>query len=131
MVEQGSARCVGVTRDGSPCNAKPRPGADSCPWHDEALAARRAEWSRRGGIGRSNKRRAAKAMPAAMTPADLQSLLGVVLRGVVAGKIEPGVGNAAANLGRAIVAVREATTTEERLAALESAAGVGTERRTA
>jgi len=42
---------------------------------------------------------------------------------VIAGQTEPGVANAAANLARAIVAVREASEVEERIEALESALG--------
>ena len=126
MVEQGSPRCRALTRDGDPCNAKPRPGSDWCPWHDADLSARRSEWSRRGGVGRSNKRRAAKQLPEeVLTPAALQGLLGRTLRDLLAGKAEPGVANAAANLGRAIVAVREATEVEARLAELEQRAGIG------
>ncbi len=126
MVEEGWGRCVAVTRNGSPCEAKPRPGSDYCPWHDEGLATRRSEWSRRGGIGRSNKQRAAKQLPEEiLTPAVLQGLLGRTLRDVIAGRVEPGVANAAANLGRAIVAVRQATELEQRLTELEERAGIG------
>ncbi|MDP9364810.1 MAG: hypothetical protein M3Q10_11405 [Chloroflexota bacterium] len=131
MVREATGRCRATTAAGSPCSAQPVRPSGWCYWHDPTIAAEREAARRRGGRGKSNRARAAKAMPAPMTPADLQALLGVVLRGVVAGRVEPGVGNAAANLGRAIVAVREATTTEERLAALESAAGLGTERRPA
>ncbi len=66
-----------------------------------------------------------------MSPIEIQGLLSVTLRGVIAGRIEPGVANAAANLGRAIVAVREATTTEDRLAELETRAGLNVGGRTA
>jgi hypothetical protein len=38
---------------------------------------------------------------------------------VLAGKLEPGVGNAVANLARAAVTVREATELEHRLQVLE------------
>ena len=53
----------------------------------------------------------------------------MALRAVLAGKIEPGVGNAVANLARAAVAVREATELEARLAELEARAGVDHSRR--
>jgi len=57
-----------------------------------------------------------------MTPAELNGVLSDTLRRTLAGGIEPGVANAAASLSRAMIAVREATETEERLEALEKAA---------
>ena len=118
-------RCGAVAKNGKPCSATPVPGLTRCAWHAPEWAERRREWSRKGGTNKSNKARAAKQLAEPMTPAELQSLLGVVLRGVVAGRVTPAVGNAAANIGRALVAIREATTTEERLAALEETAGIG------
>ena len=118
-------RCQAVARNGKPCSATPAPGLARCAWHAPEWAARRREWSARGGRGKSNAARAKRSLPDAMTPTELQSLLGVVLKGVVAGRVEPGGGNAAANLGRAIISVREATEVEERLAALEAQAGIG------
>jgi hypothetical protein len=70
-------RCRGTTRDGKPCAAHPRPGTDLCPWHSPDLAARRAEWSARGGAGRSNKQRAKRALPAEpLTAEEVHSYLG-------------------------------------------------------
>ncbi len=127
MVEQGSGRCVGVTRDGSPCNAKPRPGADSCPWHDEGLAARRAEWSRKGGANRATAVRARKALPAGvLTNEELRGLVGITIKRVLAEKTEPAIGNSVAALARAYVAVAEAGAVEDlqrRLDELEALAG--------
>ncbi len=117
-------RCEAVAKNGKPCSATPVPGLGRCAWHAPEWAEQRREWSRRGGKGKSNAARMRRQLPEAMTPGEIQSLLGAVLKGVVAGRVEPGVGNAAANLGRAIVAVREATEYEERLAALEAAAGI-------
>ncbi len=117
-------RCAATTKGGKPCGGTPVPGEDLCPWHSPSWAERRRAWSVKGGQGKSNKRRAAKYLAEPMTPAELQSLLGAVLRGVVAGRLSPGIGNATANLGRALVAIGEATTTEERLTALEAAAGI-------
>jgi hypothetical protein len=91
-----------------------------CYWHDPDLAPARAEARRRGGSHRSNAARARKALSTkAMTAAELQGLLAVVLDGVVAGETAPGVGNCVANLVRTAVAVREAVEVEARLAALE------------
>ena len=119
-------RCQATAASGKPCSATPRPGHPYCLWHDPAAADERRELSRKGGHGRSNAARARRTLPHdVLTPADLQGVLGRTLRGLIAGKVEPGVANAAANLGRAIVAVREATELEERLTALEAAAGIG------
>ncbi len=55
-----------------------------------------------------------------MSAAEICGLLGVVLKGVIAGRIQPSVGNAAANLGRAMIATQEAAEFDARLAALEA-----------
>ena len=120
------AKCSATMKAGAPCRALAMSAARYCVTHDPARVTDLAEWRRRGGEGKSNKARAKKALPGSvLTPAEVQGLLGLTLRGVLAGTVEPGVANAAANLGRAIVAVREATTLEERLAALEAAAEAG------
>jgi len=94
-------------------------------WHDPLRAGDRVEWSRRGGQQRSNRARAAKQLPdGVMTPVELRGLLGLVLKGVIAGTLEPGVGNAAANLARAMTAIQETQEFEERLAALEQRADI-------
>ena len=119
-------RCQATAASGKPRSATPRPGSRFCLWHDPRAAEERRELSRKGGHGRSNAARARRGLPGeVLTPAELQGVLGRTLRGLVAGEVEPGVANAAANLGRAIVAVRAATELEDRLSALEAAAGVG------
>lgn len=123
-------RCRGTTKDGKPCAAKPRPGTARCPWHSDDLADRRREWSRRGGVNSSNKARARKHLPdGTMSAPELGGLLGLVLKGVIAGKIEPGVGNAAANIARAMNDVIKTADIEERLRDLEEAAGLSDRRR--
>ncbi len=80
-----------------------------------------AEVRRLGGKAKSNANRARKQMIAAvMTPEEIGGLLSLTLRNVIAGRVEPGVGNAAANLAKAIVTIQEATTLELRLSALEA-----------
>jgi len=112
--------CRGVTATGKPCGAKPRPGTDLCPWHAPDLAERRKEWSRRGGANSSNKARARKALPnGTLTMAEVRGLLGITLRGVLAGKVEPGVGTACANIARALNEVTKTAEVEERIADLE------------
>src|SRR5687767_304070 len=98
-------KCQATTRDGAPCSAQARPGSAFCPWHDPALAQRRSEWSARGGVGRSNKARARKLAGEPLTAGELHALLCDVLRRVVAGDLDKGIGTAAASLARATAEV--------------------------
>jgi hypothetical protein len=117
-------KCSGTSKRGAPCRAPAPPGSPFCLAHDPARVTDLAAWRRQGGAARSNQARAKRRLPGPLTPAELQSLMGDTLRKVLAGEVEPGVGNCVANLGRAIVAVREATEHDERIAALEAAAGL-------
>lgn len=121
-----AVKCQAIAKNGRPCAATAVAESGLCAWHAPEWAERRRAWSQKGGANRSNTQRARKAIAEPMMPAALQTLLGVTLRGVIAGRIEPGVGNAAANLGRALVAIREATTIEDRIVELERSAGVNT-----
>lgn len=126
-----ATRCTGRNQAGAPCGAQVWRD-DLCRWHHPGLEVERGEWRRRGGAERSNKARARKQLPdAVLTPAELQGSVGLALRGVLAGRFEPGIGNAVANLARAAVAVREATELEHRLQALEARAAVSTKGRIA
>ena len=127
-----AAKCSAIARSGRPCGSAPLAGSSWCYLHDPAAAEARRESSRKGGFSRSNRARAKKAMPAAaLTPREIEGYISMALRAVLAGKIEPGVGNAVANLARAAVAVREATELEARLAELELRAGIDHSRRRA
>jgi hypothetical protein len=122
-------RCLGTTKDGKPCGAKPLPGSQLCPWHDPAWAERRKEWSVRGGKGKANKARAKKALPVdPMTDAEVLAWLGVVFTRTIAGAMPPGVATAAAAAAKAMVAVRQASEWEARLAELERRAGLADRR---
>ncbi len=115
--------CIATTKEGRPCSAGPVRPSGYCYWHDPALLEQRLTDRQRGGAARSNAARAKRQLPdAVLTPAEMQGFIGLALRGVLAGRIEPGVANAVATLARAAVAVREATEIETRLAALEAAA---------
>jgi hypothetical protein len=117
--------CRGTTKDGNACAARPMPGRDVCPWHAPVLAARRQEWSAKGGQQRSNQSRARKSFAdGALAPIEVQGLIGTTLRAVLVGKVTPGQGQAVAALARAAMTVREASEVEERLAALEQRAGI-------
>jgi hypothetical protein len=124
-----AATCSAITRAGSPCTSPVVAGLGHCYVHAPELAEARREAARRGGRARSNRARAQKQMPEAMSPAELEGLLALTLRAVLAGRVVPGVGNCVANLARAAVAVREATAIEERIAELEIAAGLRQEGR--
>ena len=113
--------CRATNQAGAPCGAEAyRDGW--CRWHDPdpaAVAARR-EHSRKGGAARSNRARARKALPnGTLTMAEVRGLLGITLRGVLAGKVEPGVGTACANIARALNEVTKTAEVEERIADLE------------
>jgi len=117
-----ATQCSGRNQAGHPCGAQAWQDG-LCRWHHPGLEAERAGWRERGGQNRANTVRARKRVAdTIVSPADLQGLLGDTLRAVIAGTLEPGVGNAAANITRAIVIVTEAGTLEARLAALEAAA---------
>ena len=101
-------RCQATARNGKPCSATPRPGRPYCAWHDPEAAEQRREWSRRGGAARSNRERARKQIPDALTTEELAGWLSVAFRKVLTGGMEPGVATAAATVARAVIAVSEA-----------------------
>ena len=126
MADAQAPRCRAITKGGKPCGGTPVPGEDRCPWHSPTWAERRRQWSAKGGKGKSNAARAKKQLPAEpMTTEELHAWLGLVFKRVVAGRMEPGVGNAAANLARAICTVHAAGELEARVAALENEAALG------
>ena len=112
--------CQANNAEGNQCGAKPRPGRPVCLWHDPEAAELRRELSRKGGQARSNKARARKSLPAdPMTAAELHSYLGLVFKGVIAGKIEPGVGTATATIARTMVDLAREADLEQRITNLE------------
>ena len=113
-------RCKATKHDGSPCNGVPFKGGPYCWFHDPAESARRAEGRRLGGAARSNHRRARKQLvDAAMTPAELEGIIGMTITQVLSGTKSPGIGNAVASLARASIAIREATELEQRVSELK------------
>jgi len=81
--------------------------------------------SRKGGLAKSNRRRAAKKFSeGGLDPEQLQGIIGSTIVGVLSGRIAPNVGNAIAALARTSVTIREAIEVEERLADLERRAGI-------
>jgi hypothetical protein len=120
--------CTAQNKSGAACCAQAwKDGL--CRWHHPELEAQRAEERRAGGVARSNRARAKRQMMGeAMLPAEIEGYVAVALRGVMVGSITPGIANAVASLARAAVVVRETTELEQRLAELESRAGIGSER---
>ena len=120
------ARCPSVTREGKPCSATPRPGSAWCVWHDPATKSQRVEWAKRGGKARSNKSRAAKALPTALMSNDeLSAWLTIQFRKLITGQIEPGVATASATVAKAIAEIQRGAQIEERIAELEALLGTG------
>ncbi len=112
-------RCQAITKNGSPCGATPVPGDTLCAWHSPAWAEKRREWSKKGGAGRSNQARAKKQLPDnVLTLQEVQALLGLTFKGVISGRIEPGVGTAAASIAKAMVAVAGVAEIEGQIAEL-------------
>ena len=121
--EKTQQRCTGTRKDGGTCAAKAVTGSEYCLAHDPARVVEMAEWRRQGGKASSNASRARKAA-AGLAPVEIIGVLGGVLTGVLAGDYTPGQANAAASVARAMMAVHEVSTIEERIAALESRAGL-------
>jgi hypothetical protein len=125
-------RCAAIAKSGKPCSSTPAPGLTYCAWHAPEWVERRRQWSAKGGQQRSNQSRAKKQFADGdLSPQEISGLLGQALRDVLSGKVEAGPANASANIARAIVAVREATTVEGRLSELETRAGLNVGGRTA
>ncbi len=112
-------RCRGANAAGQRCDAKPVRPSGWCYWHDPALETERTEGRRQGGKSRSNQARARKQLPTnTMTMQEIQGLLGLTFKGVIAGRIEPGVGTAAASIAKAMVAVAGVAEIEGQIAEL-------------
>jgi hypothetical protein len=114
-----AAKCQAIARSGSRCSSPPLAGSTYCWVHDPAAADRRVEASKKGGKARSNKARAAKQIPPAMSAEDLAGWLSLLFTNVMAGRIEPKIGTACATIARTLHEVKHATELEERIAELE------------
>jgi len=114
-------QCSGTNQAGDRCGAQAWQDG-LCRWHHPGLEAERAGWRERGGQNRANTVRARKKIASTvLSPSDLEGLLGDTLRGVLDGRVEPGVGTSVAGIARVLIAVREASVVEQRLTALEAA----------
>lgn len=124
--KQGNPRtCKATTTAGSACSAQPVRPDGFCYWHSPALATERAAARRRGGEHRSNRLRAAKLLPAALTSDDLLVTLSRVIHAAERGSVEPGVVTCISGAARTMTEIRKTTEIEQRLADLEARAGIG------
>jgi len=100
-------KCQSIAKSGHPCGATVV--ADGmCAWHAPSWADRRRQWSAEGGRKRANRERAKAAIPEALTADELAAFLSLAFKQVMTGRMEPGVGTAAAAIARTVVAVTEA-----------------------
>ena len=113
------AQCAGTRKDGTRCTARVMGAGSFCYAHDPARAAERDAARRKGGAGRATAARAEKLVPAVLRPVLITLLQ--TLQGAKAGTIEPRRATAIGSVARAIVAVYQVGTLEERLQALEAA----------
>src|SRR5215207_4298365 len=120
-----AGRCQATTKEAKPCSAQARAGRPYCLWHDPEAETQRRENARKGGQSRSNLARLKRSLPTEpLTFSDVQGILGAVLRDLLAGKLDPPVANAAANVARAFAAIAQAGEIEARVRELEQQAGL-------
>lgn len=121
--------CSERNKEDGPCGATHyRDGY--CRWHHPDLEEQRQAERAAGGAARSNKARAKRQLEgAALSIADIDNLLCATLKSVASGRMEPGVGNSLAMISKTITGIRQAHDLEQRLEALERAAGIGDVRR--
>jgi len=126
-----AAKCLAIAKSGSRCSRPALAGGVFCLMHSPDHAEMRREASRKGGRNRSAQARARAATPEAMAPDELAGWLSLIFKQVLVGKLEPRVGSAAAGIAKVMLQTRELVEVEERLLALEDAAGLGERRRIA
>ncbi len=113
-------QCTGLTKAGQRCRARALPESPFCVSHDPAKVTQLAAWRRKGGLAKANRVRAKKALPAEpLTNEELHAWLGVVFRGVIGGRIEPGVGTATATIARTMAELSRVVDLEQRIVDLE------------
>jgi hypothetical protein len=120
-------QCTAPTKGGQPCQAFALPGEAVCWSHLPGNQGAVKDAQRRGGANRSAARRAAKIWAAAgkqIRPQELPDLLrGCILR-VATGQMEPSQASVIATLAKASVQLTAELELEQRIAALEAAAGM-------
>jgi hypothetical protein len=119
-----ATKCSAIAKSGSRCTTPVVAGSVFCWMHAPERAEGRREAARKGGKARANAERARKQIPDAMSADELSGWLSLLFKNVMAGRIEPKIGTAAASIARVLHEVRHTTEIEQRLAELESRAGV-------
>lgn len=118
-------KCSARNKDGRPCSA--HAWADGlCRWHHPDLETQRTEGRRKGGAARANAARAKRRLPAdVLSVDDVRGVVGRTITSVLAGDVEPGVGNCVANLARVALMAAEHSALADldtRLAGIEALA---------
>jgi hypothetical protein len=124
MVER---RCSATRADGQPCQARAVPDADLCFAHHPDYRTRHKAGQRKGGRAKSTQARAARQWAAVgreIEPSDLPAMLRAAIAAVWEGRLEPSQASAIATLAKTSVAITNEIELEERIAALEQAAGI-------
>ena len=122
-----AATCHGITRSGQRCRARPLAGSTYCVNHSpDVTDEQRKAWAAKDGKNSSSKARAKRQLPGEVMDADeIGAWLAICFKRVIAEKMDPSVANAVSTMSRAMLAIREATEVEDRLAALEAASENG------
>ncbi len=121
-------RCKATTQAGDSCRSFAISADGYCVSHDPAYRSRKHEGSRRGGEAKANARRAAKLWASignAVNQDDLPAMLRACLISVRDGTMEPAQASAIAGLAKTSLQLSHDLELEQRIAALEEAAGVG------
>ncbi|MGI8545898.1 MAG: hypothetical protein ACR2M1_00965 [Gemmatimonadaceae bacterium] len=120
-------KCTATNRDGTPCQGTALPNGTHCFAHDERLAQQRRQWAVDAGKAKSNAARMRKSLGTGaetLALSEVDALLCTALKGVLTGKLEPGIATSAATVAKSIMAIRTASDLESRLAQLEQRAGL-------
>ena len=126
-LEQGRMNCLATTKTGAPCRAIPRPGRPYCFGHDPELDERRREARRRGGLTRAAALKEANPLaerPSLRTPEEVLGVLEGALGLLAAGKVGEARARTVGYLAQVALRALDCRF-EDRLAALEQAAGIG------
>lgn len=122
-----ATKCPSITAGGEPCKGRVLPGRTYCLSHDPERKDAQREAARRGGEARANARRAAKQWAAIgdqVGAEDIPAMLRACMLSVKAGTLEPSQAQAIASLAKTSVSVANELQLEERIRALEEAAGL-------
>jgi len=120
--------CTATTKTGAACRAQARPGRRFCFAHDPKLAERRKDGRSRGGLTRTAALREADPLaerPSLRTPEQVLDALEGVLANLLAGRMSERRATAAGYLLQVALRAQDHSF-EERLAAVEQAAGIST-----